>query len=70
MANYFSVKCAYVNSQFYHRKQTAHAHNTQAQFVVDAKTTAATLWNVGTNDISTTQIQSNISNPHVDSEEI
>lgn len=70
MAKYFSVKCSYVNSQFYHRKQTAHDHNTQAQFVVDAKAAAATLWSVGTDDITTTQIQSNISDPHVNSEEI
>ncbi|MGB7604084.1 MAG: hypothetical protein WBL93_01275 [Lutisporaceae bacterium] len=75
MANYYSIKCAYVNSQFYHRKQTAHAHNTQDNFVTDAKAEAVKTWktpinNINENDITTTQIQSNISNPHVGSIEI
>ncbi len=70
MAKYYSVKCAYINSQFYHRKQSVHNHDEQETFVTDAKAKAATLWNTTVNDIDTTQLQSNISDPHVNSIEI
>lgn len=75
MAKYYSVKCAYINSQFYHRKQKDHNHDAQEDFVTDAKAKAVKTWktptnNITENDITTTQIQSNIPDPHVGSIEI
>ena len=64
MAKYFSVKCSHgVNSQFYDRVQPAHSHDAQAIFVTDAKTAYATAQGTTVDQITTTQIQSNLSNP-------
>ncbi|MDP9106740.1 MAG: hypothetical protein M3N49_12525 [Candidatus Eremiobacteraeota bacterium] len=68
MAKYYSVKCSYgVNSQFYDRAQSAHAHNTQATFVTDAKAAYAVAQGTTADQISTTQIQSNLSTPKTNS---
>jgi hypothetical protein len=70
MANYYSVKCSYQLEQYYHRRQSSHDHNTQAQFVTDAKAAAAAAWGTTTDNISTSNIQQNVSDTKVNSIEI
>ena len=63
MARYYSVKCSYdAASQRYHRVQAAHNHAAQAAFVVAAMATfAAAVGGIGAEEVTTTNIRSNVS---------
>jgi hypothetical protein len=69
MAKYYSVKCSYgASEQYYHRNQGAsHSHTAQDRFVTDAKSKMARAQKTTSDNVGTTNIQSNLSTPKTNS---